>query len=147
MITRAHNWSLSCVSQPHLPILFLKYILINIILPSMPRFYKLFLPFRFFDQNFVRISHLPHACYMPHPFHSPWFITLIILLLKRSVKFTLFWTVRCVLDWIYIYWNCWNVKTLKLYPIIQRVNLSHCNNGMKKWNQSLNLNRHLTLVR
>jgi hypothetical protein len=27
------------------------------------------LPFRFSDQHFVYISHLPHACYMTHPSH------------------------------------------------------------------------------
>jgi len=40
----------------------------NIILPST----LWSLPFRFSDQNFVYISHLSHACYMPRPSHPPW---------------------------------------------------------------------------
>jgi hypothetical protein len=36
----------------------------NIILPRRSTFS---------DQNFVRICHLPNACYMPHVSHSPWF--------------------------------------------------------------------------
>jgi hypothetical protein len=31
------------------------------------------LPFRISNRNFVRISHLPHARYMPRPSHPPWF--------------------------------------------------------------------------
>jgi hypothetical protein len=57
--------SMSCTS------FFLK-IQSNIILPSTPRSSKRFDPFRFLNQKFVRIPHL-HTCYMPHPFHSPWF--------------------------------------------------------------------------
>jgi len=44
----------------------------NIILPPTLRTSKLSLPFRFFYQNFVCISHLTHVCYMPHPCRSPW---------------------------------------------------------------------------
>jgi hypothetical protein len=39
-------------------------------LPSMPRPSKQSLCFRFFDQNFMCISHLSHACYMPPPILS-----------------------------------------------------------------------------
>jgi hypothetical protein len=28
------------------------------------------LPFRLYIRNWVRISHLPHACYMQRPFHT-----------------------------------------------------------------------------
>jgi hypothetical protein len=28
--------------------------------------------FRLLNQNFVRISHYPHACYIHSPSHSPW---------------------------------------------------------------------------
>jgi hypothetical protein len=37
----------------------------NIIFPSTPRSYKRFLSFRFSNQNFVFISDISHACYMP----------------------------------------------------------------------------------
>jgi hypothetical protein len=39
----------------------------------MPRSSKWSLPFRFPNQNIVRISHLSHACYTPRPSHPPWF--------------------------------------------------------------------------
>jgi len=42
-----------------------------IILPPMPRSSKWSLPFRSSDKNFVHISHLFHACYMPCPSHPP----------------------------------------------------------------------------
>jgi hypothetical protein len=31
------------------------------------------LSFKFYEQNLVCISHFFHACFMTHPFHSPWF--------------------------------------------------------------------------
>jgi hypothetical protein len=43
----------------------------NIILPSTPKSSEWLLPFRL-SNNFVRISHLPHARYMPRPTHPPW---------------------------------------------------------------------------
>jgi len=46
---------------------FLSKIHFNIILPSLFGFSESSLPFRFPDQNFVFISHISHACYMPHP--------------------------------------------------------------------------------
>jgi len=45
----------------------------NIILPSTPTSFRWFLPFRYSDQNAVCISHLSHACYMPHAPRPPWF--------------------------------------------------------------------------
>jgi hypothetical protein len=42
----------------------------NIIFPSTPTFFVWSFPFAFSDQNFVRISRLPHACYMPRPIAS-----------------------------------------------------------------------------
>jgi hypothetical protein len=41
-------------------------ILSNIILPSTPRTSDWSLPFKFSGQNVVCISHLSHACYVPH---------------------------------------------------------------------------------
>jgi hypothetical protein len=43
------------------------------ILPSKPWSSEWSLPFRLSNQHFVRISHLPHARYMPCPPHPPWF--------------------------------------------------------------------------
>jgi hypothetical protein len=34
---------------------------------------ELSLPFRFFNQNIVCISHLSHACYISRLSHRPWF--------------------------------------------------------------------------
>jgi hypothetical protein len=45
----------------------------NIIQPSAHRSLEWSLPFGIFNLNLVRISHLPHACYMPRPSHPPWF--------------------------------------------------------------------------
>jgi hypothetical protein len=45
----------------------------NIILPSMLRSSEWSLPFSVSSQNFIRIPQLPHARYMPRPFHPPWF--------------------------------------------------------------------------
>jgi len=45
----------------------------NIILSSTPRFSEWYLPFRFSNQNFVLISHLSHACYVPRQSYPPWF--------------------------------------------------------------------------
>jgi len=45
----------------------------DIILPHTPRFSKQSLCFRFSNQNFVCISHLCHAWYMPHPSQPPGF--------------------------------------------------------------------------
>jgi hypothetical protein len=47
-------------------------------LPSMPRPFKLSLPFRFPYQNFVHISPLTHTCYMHRPSHPPSLDHLII---------------------------------------------------------------------
>jgi len=44
----------------------------NIILPSTRRSSEKSLPFRFSDQNFVHISQLSHARYIPCPSHPPW---------------------------------------------------------------------------
>jgi hypothetical protein len=44
----------------------------NIILPSTLRSSEWSLPIRFSDHNFIRISHLFHACYVPHLSHLPW---------------------------------------------------------------------------
>jgi len=41
------------------------------IFPSMPRSCEWCLPLRFSDYNFICISHLSHAFYMPRPSH-PW---------------------------------------------------------------------------
>jgi hypothetical protein len=43
--------------------------------PSTPLF-DVFFPFRFFDYNFVWVSHFSHACYMPSSPHSPGFFSL-----------------------------------------------------------------------
>jgi hypothetical protein len=45
----------------------------NIILPSTPRSSDWVPPFRHSSQNFVRISHLPRACYMHRSSDPPWF--------------------------------------------------------------------------
>jgi hypothetical protein len=64
------------LSQMHpvhtLPTYFLK-LHPNIILPFMLRSSKQSLPFRISNQNFVCISHLPHACYITCPYHPPSF--------------------------------------------------------------------------
>jgi hypothetical protein len=39
---------------------------------SVPKLSVWSLPFRFSNQNFVCISHLPHACCMPCPSNPPW---------------------------------------------------------------------------
>jgi len=57
-------------SSPHLPTL-PSYIHPNIILTSTSRSLESSLPFSFSDKNFVRVSHLSYACFMP---------TLLILL-------------------------------------------------------------------
>jgi len=44
----------------------------NIILPYMPRSSAWSNTFRFSNQNFVCISHILYAFYMPHLSHSPW---------------------------------------------------------------------------
>jgi hypothetical protein len=44
-----------------------------IFLSNSPRFSEWSLPFRLSTRNCVRISHLPHACYMPRPSHPPYF--------------------------------------------------------------------------
>jgi hypothetical protein len=46
----------------------------NIILPSMCRSSKLFLPLMFSDQYFVCIFHPSCSCYMNRPSNSPWFL-------------------------------------------------------------------------
>jgi hypothetical protein len=43
------------------------------IFSATPRFSAWSLSFRFSLQDIVRIYHISHACYMPHPSHSPWF--------------------------------------------------------------------------
>jgi len=55
-------------SSPHLAILKIHS---NIIFLSTPRSSKWSLPFKFSDQNFVLISHLFIACYMPRLSYSP----------------------------------------------------------------------------
>jgi len=50
----------------------------NIIFPSTTRFSKRSLPFRFSDQNIVRLSHPSYVCYMSRPSHILDLITLII---------------------------------------------------------------------
>jgi len=49
---------------------FLKFHL-NIIFTATPTSPKWSLPFRFSNQNYICISHLSHACDMPHPSHPP----------------------------------------------------------------------------
>jgi hypothetical protein len=56
--------------SPHLPPYFLQ-IYSNTIFPSTPRSSGWFFASGFFDQNSVRISHLPHVYYMPRPSHPP----------------------------------------------------------------------------
>jgi hypothetical protein len=46
---------------------------VNITLPSTPRSLRVVSSPRVSNQNFVRISHLLHPCYKPHPSHPPWF--------------------------------------------------------------------------
>jgi len=46
---------------------------LNVILPSTPGSHIWPLPFRFSDQNFVSISQLCHARYIPHLCRSLWF--------------------------------------------------------------------------
>jgi len=48
----------------------------NIILPSTPTSSECSLPFRFHVQNFVQISHISLAYYIPRPSHPPWFYRL-----------------------------------------------------------------------
>jgi hypothetical protein len=45
----------------------------NIILPPTPRYSEWSLPLEFSNQNFVCISHLSRACYMPRAAHPPRF--------------------------------------------------------------------------
>jgi len=45
----------------------------NIILSSAPRSLKWSLPFRFFNQNDVLVSHLSQVCTMPCLSHTLWF--------------------------------------------------------------------------
>jgi hypothetical protein len=44
-----------------------------IIPPSMHRSSEWSRPFRVFNKHLVCFSHLPHACYMSRPPHTPWF--------------------------------------------------------------------------
>jgi len=44
-----------------------------VILPFTPMSSEWPLPFRISDQNFMYISHLPHACNMLRPSHPPWY--------------------------------------------------------------------------
>jgi hypothetical protein len=46
------------------------------ILPSMPRYFILSIPFSIFDEHFVFIYNFSHACYMPLPSHPPLFVYL-----------------------------------------------------------------------
>jgi hypothetical protein len=71
VFTTARHWSLSWArwiqSTPsHFPKIYCN------ILPSTPKSSEWTLPFRFPDKNFISISHLSHACYMPHQSHPPW---------------------------------------------------------------------------
>jgi hypothetical protein len=44
----------------------------DIVLPSTSRSSEWSLPLRFYSQNIVRISHLPHTFYMSRPSQPPW---------------------------------------------------------------------------
>jgi hypothetical protein len=63
---------LSQMNPVHIFPLYFRTIRYNIILPSTPRSYAWFLPFRLSDQIFLCISHLSHVCYMSHQCHPPW---------------------------------------------------------------------------
>jgi hypothetical protein len=58
-------------SSPHPPTLFLNF-LFNIILTSTPRSSEWSLPFRYSDQNCIRVCYLSHACYIFCPSHPLW---------------------------------------------------------------------------
>ena len=60
-------------SMPHSHFLKIHF---NITLPSIPRPSTWSLSFMFPHHSPVRISPLPHTCYMPHPSHSSWFDSL-----------------------------------------------------------------------
>jgi hypothetical protein len=72
MFTRARHWSLSwarCIhSTPSHPVS-LRHILIlsSHVYQGLPSGF-----FRFSNQELLCISHLSHACYMPHTSHPPW---------------------------------------------------------------------------
>jgi hypothetical protein len=50
-----------------------RWIQFNITFTSLPRSYKLYLSFRFYMLNFICISHLSHAYYMPYQYHHTWY--------------------------------------------------------------------------
>jgi hypothetical protein len=62
--------SLSHTNQTHILTSCYFQIIFKIILPSMPTSSKLYSSFRLSDQEFVSISHLPRAYYMPYTLHS-----------------------------------------------------------------------------
>lgn len=78
-----HNcsWEADRLVNHEIPLLLLKHkihfpsrfskIHFNIIIP-LPESSEWFVPFTFPDQNFVRISHLAHVCYLHLPSHSLW---------------------------------------------------------------------------
>jgi len=56
----------------------------NVTLPLTPTSSEWSLSFRFSDLNFVCIFHFVHVCYMPYPWHSPWFDRSQVYLVKRT---------------------------------------------------------------
>jgi hypothetical protein len=74
---RVHNSALSVpivshmnpihTLQPYFPKIYFNFILL-----STPRSPRRYLPIRLSNRNFVLISHLSFACFMPRPYHSPW---------------------------------------------------------------------------
>jgi hypothetical protein len=56
----------------------------NIILPSMHRYSEWCHALRPSNQNFLSISHLPHACYMPSPSLPSWFDNFNNIILAKS---------------------------------------------------------------
>jgi hypothetical protein len=72
---KARHWSLPWgrwIQSPSPTHYFFK-IRFNIILPSMLRFLKRSLTFRFPDYNFLCTSHHCHTCYMSRPSYPHWF--------------------------------------------------------------------------
>jgi hypothetical protein len=72
MITRADHWNLPSASSMESTHIFFK-IHFTIILPSRLRSSKWSLLCRFYAKIFYAFLMSPHACYMPHASHPPWF--------------------------------------------------------------------------
>jgi hypothetical protein len=74
---------LNYMNPIHSPKSYFPKIHFNIIRPSAPSFSESSLHFGLLNQNFVRISLLPYACYMPLPSHPS---RLFIILINYSHK-------------------------------------------------------------